>query len=90
MQGHKRKSPAIFSTVPRIHSVPPAGNGDSVYSRLMEAIGKPDMTSANPLYANNAARCERVDEIMGALCALKEVLVPAVSVRAVSVYLHLH
>lgn len=62
--------------------VPPAGNGDSVYSRLMEAIGKPDMTSANPLYANNAARCERVDEIMGTLCASKEVPVEALSVQA--------
>ncbi|GAX84004.1 hypothetical protein CEUSTIGMA_g11429.t1 [Chlamydomonas eustigma] len=41
------------------------GNGDSVYSRLMEAIGRPDMTTANPMYSNNAVRCQRVDEIMG-------------------------
>ncbi len=39
------------------------GNGDSVYSRLMAAIGRPEMGSQNPLYANNAARCEREEEI---------------------------
>jgi crotonobetainyl-CoA:carnitine CoA-transferase CaiB-like acyl-CoA transferase len=39
------------------------GNGDSVYSRLMTAVGRPDMGADNPLYATNAARCEREAEI---------------------------
>lgn len=41
------------------------GNGDSVYSRLMQAIGRPDMTSENDKYADNARRCAEVDAIMG-------------------------
>ena len=40
------------------------GNGDSVYSRLMEAIGRPDMGSSNPRYANNSMRCRHEAEIM--------------------------
>jgi hypothetical protein len=43
------------------------GNGDSVYTRLMAGIGKPEMGAANPAYANNAARCKREAEIMGAI-----------------------
>ena len=39
------------------------GNGDSVYTRLMAAVGRPDMGAQNPLYANNAARCRREGEI---------------------------
>lgn len=39
------------------------GNGDSVYSRLMAAVGRPDMGAENPLYANNSERCKREDEI---------------------------
>lgn len=39
------------------------GNGDSVYSRLMAAVGRPDMASSNPLYATNTLRCQRADEI---------------------------
>ena len=39
------------------------GNGDSVYSRLMAAVGRPDMASNNPLYATNTHRCQRADEI---------------------------
>ena len=39
------------------------GNGDSVYSRLMAAVGRPDMASSNPLYATNTHRCQRADEI---------------------------
>ena len=39
------------------------GNGDSVYSRLMGAVGRPDMASSNPLYATNTHRCQRADEI---------------------------
>ena len=43
------------------------GNGDSVYTRLMTAIGRSDMTADNPQYASNAARVEREDEIMGVI-----------------------
>lgn len=39
------------------------GNGDSIYTRLMAAVGRPDMGSANPLYATNTHRCQRADEI---------------------------
>ena len=39
------------------------GNGDSVYTRLMAAVGRPDMGAQNPLYQNNAARCAREAEI---------------------------
>lgn len=39
------------------------GNGDSIYTRLMAAVGRPDMGSANPLYATNTNRCQRADEI---------------------------
>ena len=39
------------------------GNGDSVYSRLMTAVGRPDMAAFNPLYATNTHRCQRADEI---------------------------
>lgn len=39
------------------------GNGDSVYSRLMAAVGRPDMAASNPLYATNTHRCQRADEI---------------------------
>ena len=47
------------------------GNGDSVYTRLMAAVGRPDMGAHNPLYANNAARCRREGEIYEArLCRL--------------------
>jgi crotonobetainyl-CoA:carnitine CoA-transferase CaiB-like acyl-CoA transferase len=42
------------------------GNGDSVYSRLMVAIGRPDMAAdAGPRFASNAARVEAEAEIMG-------------------------
>ena len=39
------------------------GNGDSIYTRLMAAIGRPDMGSDNPKYANNTLRCEEEAEI---------------------------
>ncbi len=39
------------------------GNGDSVYTRLMAAVGHPEMGSDNPKFANNTARCEAQDEI---------------------------
>lgn len=44
------------------------GNGDSVYSRLMEKVGRPDMAAAaGPRFASNAARCEAADEIYGVI-----------------------
>ena len=43
------------------------GNGDSVYSRLMEVVGRPDMGSANPAFKDNAARCGRAEEIYGVI-----------------------
>jgi len=40
------------------------GNGDSVYSRLMEAVGRPDMRAdADEKYSSNSKRCEAADEI---------------------------
>lgn len=39
------------------------GNGDSVYTRLMAAVGRPDMGSQNPIYATNTHRCAAADEI---------------------------
>lgn len=44
------------------------GNGDSVYSRLMDAVGRPDMRAdADERYATNAARCGAADEIYAAV-----------------------
>jgi formyl-CoA transferase len=45
-----------------------AGNGDSIFKRLMHAIGRPDLAEA-PDLANNAGRVARVDEIDGAIAA---------------------
>lgn len=39
------------------------GNGNSVYDRLMTAIGKPDMTSSNPRYETDFKRCQVEEEI---------------------------
>lgn len=39
------------------------GNGNSVYDRLMTAIGKPDMTSSNPRYETDFKRCRVEEEI---------------------------
>ena len=39
------------------------GNGDSVYSRLMSAVGHPEMGSENPKYASNTKRCAAEAEI---------------------------
>ncbi|GIL79517.1 hypothetical protein Vretifemale_8837, partial [Volvox reticuliferus] len=41
------------------------GNGDSVYSRLMTAIGRSDMAATNPAYATNSLRVAAEGEIMG-------------------------
>jgi formyl-CoA transferase len=43
-----------------------AGNGDSIFRRLMDAIGRPDLGGAGDLQ-NNAGRVKRVDEIDGAI-----------------------
>ncbi|WP_371765179.1 CaiB/BaiF CoA transferase family protein [Massilia sp.] len=45
-----------------------AGNGDSIFKRLMQAIGRPDLGDATDL-ANNAGRVARVDEIDAAIGA---------------------
>ena len=45
-----------------------AGNGDSIFKRLMHAIGRPDLAEA-PDLANNAGRVARVDEIDDAIGA---------------------
>ena len=39
-----------------------AGNGDSIYKRLMESIGRPDL-AADPALANNVGRAANVDII---------------------------
>ena len=39
-----------------------AGNGDSIFKRLMAAIGRPDLAD-DPALANNAGRVARVDEL---------------------------
>jgi formyl-CoA transferase len=43
-----------------------SGNGDSIFKRLMDAIGRPDLGNA-PDLASNAGRVARVDEIDGAI-----------------------
>jgi formyl-CoA transferase len=45
-----------------------AGNGDSIFKRLMQAIGRSDLGEA-PDLANNAGRVARVDEIDAAIGA---------------------
>jgi formyl-CoA transferase len=45
-----------------------AGNGDSIYKRLMAAIGRDDLGS-DPALADNAGRVKRVDEIDAAIGA---------------------
>lgn len=44
------------------------GNGDSIFRRLMEAIGRPDLAAA-PDLADNAGRVARVDELDAAISA---------------------
>ena len=45
-----------------------AGNGDSIFKRLMDAIGRPDLGAA-PDLANNTGRVARVEEIDAAIGA---------------------
>jgi formyl-CoA transferase len=48
------------------HSVVIAGNGDSIYKRLMHAIGRDDL-GQDPSLANNLGRVKRTAEIDGAI-----------------------
>ena len=43
-----------------------AGNGDSIFKRLMQAIGRADLAD-DPALANNAGRVARVQELDGAI-----------------------
>ncbi len=43
-----------------------AGNGDSIFKRLMKVIGRDDL-AADPALANNAGRVERVSELDAAI-----------------------
>jgi formyl-CoA transferase len=43
-----------------------AGNGDSIFRRLMTVIGRPDL-AADPALSDNSGRVQRVDEIDGAI-----------------------
>jgi formyl-CoA transferase len=45
-----------------------AGNGDSIYRRLMAAIGRPDL-GTDPALAHNAGRVARVEELDAAIGA---------------------
>lgn len=45
-----------------------AGNGDSIYKRLMGVIGRPDLGN-DPALADNAGRVQRVEEIDAAIGA---------------------
>lgn len=53
-----------------------AGNGDSIFGRLMQIIGRPDL-AADPQLANNAGRWERRDELDAAIGAWTATLAPA-------------
>lgn len=51
------------------------GNGDSIFKRLMHAIGRPDMAE-DPTLADNAGRAQRADEldaVIGEWCISHEV-----------------
>ena len=39
------------------------GNGDSIYTRLMTAVGRSDMGADNLLYKSNTDRCKHEKEI---------------------------
>jgi len=53
-------------------SVVIAGNGDAIYRRLMQAVGRDDLAS-DPDLARNDGRVKRVAEIDGAIAAFTEV-----------------
>ena len=50
------------------HYVLIAGNGDSIFKRLMEAVGRPDLAN-DPALAHNDGRVERVEEIDAAIAS---------------------
>ncbi len=52
-----------------------AGNGDSIFKRLMETIGRPDLGSAPDLAANagRVARVQEIDAAIGAWTAEREI-----------------
>ena len=52
-----------------------AGNGDSIFGRLMEIIGRPDL-AADPSLASNAGRWARRDELDAAIGAWTATLEP--------------
>jgi formyl-CoA transferase len=45
-----------------------AGNGDSIFKRLMQCIGRPDLAD-DPTLADNTGRVKRVDELDAAIGA---------------------
>ncbi|MDQ0260096.1 formyl-CoA transferase [Sinomonas atrocyanea] len=53
-----------------------AGNGDSIFARLMQIIGRPDL-AADPELAGNAGRWERRDELDAAIGVWTATLPPA-------------
>ena len=53
-----------------------AGNGDSIFARLMQIIGRPDL-AADPALASNAGRWERRDELDAAIGVWTATLPPA-------------
>ena len=60
-----------------------AGNGDSIFKRLMQVIGRDDLANDEAL-ANNAGRVARVDEIDAAIGAWAATRVPSAGVPALS------
>jgi len=71
------------------------GNGDSIFKRLMQAVGKPDMAE-DELYANNAGRVQHeavIDQVLcdwcqsldsnAALAALETASVPAGPINSI-------
>lgn len=57
------------------------GNGDSIYKRLMNAVGRPDLAE-DPRLANNAGRVQHEKEIDAAITAWTSTL-PAVQVLTI-------
>jgi crotonobetainyl-CoA:carnitine CoA-transferase CaiB-like acyl-CoA transferase len=58
-----------------------AGNSDLIFSRLMDAIGRPELAS-DPAYATNGDRCARRDTLDAAIAAWTRTL-PAKQAEAV-------
>jgi len=60
-----------------------AGNGDSIFKRLMQAIGRDDL-GRDPALADNAGRVARVDEIDAAIGAWAATLPAAAVLQALA------